>query len=251
MPDQPPILWAIMAGDEDLALKRIAAGCDPDYKDPRQNACALHLAAFRGLERIISALIAVGADLSVTNYYDQTPLHLAANRKVARLLIKAGGTLSPTWNPGEHESNPPCWPEYDLCVMLRADDLIQTLGELLSGHLRLTDGERHAHAIYGAYYTIDPQRSFWDMASYEMETAREGMGALRAIGASDAAQKLEAVMRLICEDDLRVVHEYRPYEILGEPTPGTQALRQEFCATRPEVDRQLRDYITRNPTDFS
>lgn len=61
--------------------------------DERKHETAIHAAAARGDVNLLQVLLDHGADLTLTNRFGETPLHLAQNPACVRLLIKAGADI--------------------------------------------------------------------------------------------------------------------------------------------------------------
>lgn len=104
LPGYTPLLLAVDLARVDIAGALLDAGANPDAVLPASCETALHLAAARGLEAMVEALINAGAGLDVMAdrhscdeqlglFRINTPLHVAAlhNRhKIVRMLLKAG-----------------------------------------------------------------------------------------------------------------------------------------------------------------
>ncbi|KAF7599261.1 MAG: hypothetical protein CGU29_15270 [Candidatus Dactylopiibacterium carminicum] len=102
-----PLLMALEAGHAAAAAYLVEAGADPDACLPESKESALHLAAARGLDDLLAALIGAGATFDIQSarhaYDDElgvhllgTPLHVAALNDRAgavALLLKAGAAF--------------------------------------------------------------------------------------------------------------------------------------------------------------
>ena len=88
---------ASLYGEDRRVRELLEVGADPQkYKDEGGNT-ALHIAACRGRNDVISTLIKSGADLNIQNNEGDTALHRAAstgNNEVATNLIMAGADLN-------------------------------------------------------------------------------------------------------------------------------------------------------------
>jgi ankyrin repeat protein len=103
-PGATPLLIAAEAAREDFAMELLAAGANANACLPSGRETALQMAAARGLDRLVEALINAGADLEAQatwhSYDDQLgsfsgngALHAAAlnnHPELVRLLLKAG-----------------------------------------------------------------------------------------------------------------------------------------------------------------
>ncbi len=89
--------------DGDLAGVQALVDGNPSLlndRDPRQQNTPLHEAANRGRTEIVSYLLSKGADPNAQNVSGETPLHMAANMEIARLMIKAGANVNAEDNDG-------------------------------------------------------------------------------------------------------------------------------------------------------
>ena len=87
-------LWDVaVCGDEAVAQYLIAHGADVDYRDPVNGVTPLFIAAERGHDAIVRALLDAGADKDLAAHDGATPLFIAADNghdAVVRALLDAG-----------------------------------------------------------------------------------------------------------------------------------------------------------------
>lgn len=62
--------------------------------EPEEQCTPLHHAARFGYTNVVIWLVQHGADVNATAYNDFTPLHLASQKEIAKILIKAGADLN-------------------------------------------------------------------------------------------------------------------------------------------------------------
>lgn len=96
--DERALHTAAGNGDTAEVTRLLAAGVDPDARNPRFSGLPTPLiaASFNGHTSVASALLAAGADVSTTNVQGRTALHLAADQNHAdtvNLLIQSGAPL--------------------------------------------------------------------------------------------------------------------------------------------------------------
>ncbi|CAN0084587.1 unnamed protein product, partial [Ectocarpus sp. 6 AP-2014] len=75
-----------MCGHEDAARRLVAAGADVDFEDPVHGNAVLHEAILGGHIQLVNDLLLVGPDLDSRDEYGYTPLHLAAIRGLDRVV---------------------------------------------------------------------------------------------------------------------------------------------------------------------
>jgi ankyrin repeat protein len=90
-----PLHQAIKNENVEVLNALVAAGADPNARDPRSGNNALHFAVIiESSDEILNALIAGNADLNARNNQGDSPLHLAIHlqreERVMRFLIAAG-----------------------------------------------------------------------------------------------------------------------------------------------------------------
>jgi ankyrin repeat protein len=104
------VLAAVAAGQVESLWTLLAAGGDPNVGVRRVDGCsALHIAAASGRADVVTALMALNADVNAVNIKEETPVHLAAQlgrTEAVAVLVKnqkAVDSLSKTdyrgWTP--------------------------------------------------------------------------------------------------------------------------------------------------------
>lgn len=81
-------------------LALLEAGAKIDIADNNKNT-ALHIAARNGFKRILEVLISYKADVNVQNNDGETPIMLAKNVELARILVESGALLTPKNKRGQ------------------------------------------------------------------------------------------------------------------------------------------------------
>ena len=87
---------AAASGDVDLVRELLSFGGDPNRHDERTGLTALQVAAARGDDTAVRALLGGGADVLVTERSGQTALHKAAEHgstEVVSALLRAGAVV--------------------------------------------------------------------------------------------------------------------------------------------------------------
>jgi ankyrin repeat protein len=90
---EPPLIAAIMAGDETEALRLLGAGADPNVHRVIADQAALWWAASQGMTALVEALLARGAEVDAADRWHSTPLICAATSghvEVMKRLLDAG-----------------------------------------------------------------------------------------------------------------------------------------------------------------
>lgn len=85
------LFWAAEHGDLEAVLQSIEKVENVDLKDRRHSKTALHWAAEKGFENVLTALLAKDADVRSLDRYGETPLHYAADNgrtQVVSILLK-------------------------------------------------------------------------------------------------------------------------------------------------------------------
>lgn len=90
---------AIYRGDEDFACRLLEAGASPCCTAP-DGTTPLHVAAWKGLNKITAMLVERGADVNAATvgaWYGETSLHAAlrsGNEEIAKLLLEKGADFT-------------------------------------------------------------------------------------------------------------------------------------------------------------
>jgi hypothetical protein len=96
-PSGPPLAWALMFGESDIAKMLLRHGARADYQPLHGTNTALHMAVELNDPSLVRLLIRRGADPNMSDYSEVTPLMLAVayNRpKIAGILRDAGAKSS-------------------------------------------------------------------------------------------------------------------------------------------------------------
>ena len=99
---QGDIFQAAKAGDARAVERLLAAGTDPNAKEPKAGYTPLHIAAFSGRTEVVRVLLDHGAQVDARDNMDMTPLMEAVaamkeeNADAARLLIEHGANVGAT-----------------------------------------------------------------------------------------------------------------------------------------------------------
>jgi len=95
--DQTPLITATSQGNKTMVAWLLAHGTDVDARGGSRKGTALHYAAECGFTPIVRLLLDGGAEVNVTDGYDQTPIALAVNadrRRSIELLAEHGAELT-------------------------------------------------------------------------------------------------------------------------------------------------------------
>jgi ankyrin repeat protein len=94
---RPPLYFAAERGDTNYIAQCLARGANVNgaitsYKNGYRWAPLLHIAVSGGHPDTVALLLTRGADVNMTNYIGETPLHtVGRNIKIAQMLLRAGG----------------------------------------------------------------------------------------------------------------------------------------------------------------
>ena len=91
-----PFLAAAELGHTDICGLLLAHGSDVNEVKPKTKSTALHVAAVRGHEAVVEALLSWGATVDPQSHAEATPLHLACQEghlACVLALLKAGASL--------------------------------------------------------------------------------------------------------------------------------------------------------------
>jgi len=87
----PDVIRLTLLGDvEGLERCLNVAGCSPDVVDGNRRRTGLHHAAARGLDGVMAALLAAGADPNFKDVHGNTPLHQCGHVMTLTLLMTYG-----------------------------------------------------------------------------------------------------------------------------------------------------------------
>ena len=80
--------------DNDLGVlhETLLRGADPNVWDHRGRSC-LHLAAIRGSEAILRALLEAGGDVNAGDCHGNTPLHCCGHQETVNVLLEYGAPV--------------------------------------------------------------------------------------------------------------------------------------------------------------
>ncbi len=93
MEENPSLLHVCADGNIEMLIKLIKCGRDPDEDDNRGRTC-LHLAASRGREDVLRALVDHGADVKTVDKQGNTPLHYCGHVETINCLLENGADPS-------------------------------------------------------------------------------------------------------------------------------------------------------------
>ena len=100
LPLMPPLMIAIINGDDDVVLTLLLEGANPNVvvKNEKYSLSALMLASIGNNAKIVETLIEFGADINAQDNIEWTALTLAAsygqNPKIVTILLKAGANVN-------------------------------------------------------------------------------------------------------------------------------------------------------------
>jgi ankyrin repeat protein len=135
-----PLQQAVAAGNLDDVKRLIASGADVDATGPRQITAA-HVASEEGRAEILELLLEAGARIDRPDKDRMYPLHLAANARIANVLIAHGAKVDAS---AEREGPTP----FDAAIRAGKADVVR---ELLRHGARIRADE-HANSLLMATY---------------------------------------------------------------------------------------------------